>query len=453
MDVTQILFYINLALVLCTIIELTALSVMFKKTAYMYSACLTAIFSLVLGVIAFCVQLPMYLVGQGQKYAMYAVYAAVGVLYAGVATVGVYCILLSGRSNKVLCMLAGIFGFVPPIGMFFTVRLVLRLQSDTRAQNLVYTGYAYTFAALGAYIAKFKHEFVDGAAVEDYPELDKRGIKNHLKELKRKKHTIEGGFDYATALLYYKPQKLKKAFRLIKKAAGCSYAPAVFNLGYCYETGTCVKPNLKKACELYDRAVKLGDKDAELRLACVEFKLDRADKGYAAIEERAKTDIVAKYDLAVAAELGLGTEKNMDKALNGYIECIELSVAQKRLFALAAGLVNTDDPDGIFDKVMALPYSGDLKLMMDGLKLIHDKCAPDAADTFLEAVKLRGKWEGMARCLVGTLYIDNGALDCDRQNGAAYIKSAIEFTPIARDVYKTVPKCLKQPKKKRAEKN
>lgn len=451
MDVTQILFYINLGLVLCTIIELTALSVMFKKTAYMYSACLTAIFALALGAIAFCVQLPMYLVEH--KYAMYAVYAAVGVLYAGVATVGVYCILLSGRSNKVLCLLAGIFGFVPPIGMFFTVRLVLLLQSDTRAQNLVYTGYAYTFAALGAFCGRFKHEFIDGAAVEEYAELDKRGIKKHLKELKRKKRTIEGRFDYATALLYYKPKKRKKAFRLIKKSAGCSYAPAVFNLGYCYETGTCVKKNLKKACELYSRALQLGDTDAELRLACVDFKLGMAEKGYAVIEEHAKTEMVAKYDLAVAAELGLGTEKNMDKALSGYIECIELSVAQKRLFALAAGLVNADDPDGVFDKVMALPFTGDLKVMMDGLKLIHEKCAPDAADTFLEAVKLRGKWEGMARCLVGTLYLDNGALEYDRQNGAAYIKSALEFTPIAKDIYRTVPKSLKQPKKKHAQKN
>ncbi len=431
MPVSEIIFYINVGLAFCTMTELAVTIAMSKKTACMYSACLTAIFALCFGMIAFCVQLFMY--SFGNKFAMYAIYAALGILYAGIGTVAVYCFMLSRRSNKGICLLAGIFGFIPPVGTFFTIMLLFRIKSDTPAEELVYNGYAYTFAALGEFCGRFNVDFVDGAEEEQFEETDRTEIRKILRSLKKNKKTDEGKLEYGAALLNYKPKKQKKALKAISKAAKRGYAPAIFNLGFFYEKGLCVNRDLKRAHELYSRAASMGDRDAELRLACID-----AHNGLDKLETLAQTDPVAKYDVAVATEKGIGTEKNVDKALELYAQCISLFVAQKRLFALAAEKVNAED--GTFDKVMSIEFDGEFGLMMKGLSLIREKLAADAADAFLSAVKCRGKWEGVARCLVGALYIDNGALDGDRKNGAAYIKSAMPLTSIAADLYKIVPK-------------
>lgn len=448
-EVTDIIFYINLGLAFVSIIELAVVAVIFKKTAWMHSGCLTAIFSLILGIVAFTVQLAMY--SFAYKYAMYAVYAALGVLYAGIGTTAVYFIMLSKRPNTGYSLLSGILGFIPPIGTVFMVLLVNRLDTDTRAQSLVYTGYAYTFAALGGLCGKFKLEFIDGGSVDEgLDELIGHEIKEKLAKLKKNLKTIEGKFEYGAALLNYVPKKQRKGLKLIREAAKANHTPALFNLGYCYEMGIRVKRDLKRARELYDRAMELGDKEAELRIACVEIALGRPKEGIKIFEERAnKSDKNAMYNLALATELGVGVEKDMDKAIKMYRDCGAHVTAQRRLFVLAAERINADRGDGLFDKVMGLSYNGDFKLMMEGVKLVSEKRASDAAAAFLNAVKSRGKWEGIARCLVGALYVDNGALESDRRNGAAYIKSAFDYTTVAHDVYRTLPSEITATKKRK----
>ena len=53
---------------------------------------------------------------------------------------------------------------------------------------------------------------------------------------------------------------------------------------------------------------------------------------------------------------------------------------------------------------------------------------------------MRDKWEGIARCLVGTLYIDRGKLPQDRYNGVEYIGSALDLWSGAKDIYAVLPK-------------
>ena len=137
-----------------------------------------------------------------------------------------------------------------------------------------------------------------------------------------------------------------------------------------------------------------------------------------------------------------------------------MHVAQERLFALAVPCITEKfdtrrrsrsrslgpDKDELFKYIVEGEYEGDFKIMLEGLTLIKKGSANDASDIFLDAVKKRGKWEGVARCLVGALYLDCGALSVDKANGAAYIKSAFDQTPIAKEIYRNIPSSVITPK-------
>ena len=57
-----------------------------------------------------------------------------------------------------------------------------------------------------------------------------------------------------------------RACRLYQEAAAGDYAPALCNLGVCYESGQGVEKNLEKAVELYRRAAEQGSDLARCRL-------------------------------------------------------------------------------------------------------------------------------------------------------------------------------------------
>lgn len=432
----------------CVAIELAAVFIMSKKTACMLATSLTAVFLLCIGILAYFAQLFMYTLKV--VYAEYAVIAALAIMYAGIISVSVYCFSISKRSDGSLCKAAGIFGFLPPVGTAFTVRLLFKMKFDTPAQELIYSGYAKTYAVLGGFCQNSEPQFIDGADDEEFEELDKKAVKAKLRELEKRTSTADGQFEYAETLMHYVPAKAKKAIALYEKAAKSDHKGALFNLGYCYETGAYVKRDLRRAAELYARAAELGDKESAIRQCIVDTKDGRVNQAYTKFETIAKDGSpYATYDLALCCERGLGTYVNLDKAIDYYLQCGDLYAAKKRLVTLAAERVKQNGGDAAFEKVVSHGFEGELRVVMDGLKAVKEKRASDAADLFLQVVKMRGEWEGLARCLVGALYIDNGATDADRQNGAAYIKSAIGMTPVAAEVYKMIPKEIISPKTKK----
>ena len=472
---TTILFYVNAALVFCCITELVVLIFIAKKTAYMAETCQTAAIVHIFGLIAFVVQLVMY--SCGNKYAIFAVYAALGIMIAAVLTTGVYCLLLNTRSNRALCITAGVLAIAQPLGTIALLVLFAKIRPDNRAEAFVFTGYTYTYAVLESFAEKFELDYIDGATQENLESYDKKELNARLKTLKESATDPEGQFRYGEALINYCPKRSSLAVKYISMAAREEYPPALFNIGYIYEMGLLgVKANVKKAYEFYNRAAKLGDDDAAIRLGIAEIKRGNAEAGFNAFKSRAN-DKCALYNVAVCLERGVGTDKNLLDAIKYYKLCGSLFTAQKRLFALAAPCVTQadgdkkptadedkksksgkrsktvapPDADEVFDCAVDDDYGGDFKLMMDGLAEVKQGAAKEAADTFLNAVKRRGKWEGVARCMVGALYLDCGALPIDKANGAAYVKSAMDLTPIAKDVYSTIPKSVISPTKKKKE--
>ncbi|MCX4314326.1 MAG: hypothetical protein OSJ83_10810, partial [Clostridia bacterium] len=185
------------------------------------------------------------------------------------------------------------------------------------------------------------------------------------------------------------------------------------------------------------------DADSALRLAIVDIKDGNAQAGLSVLNERAEFgDLYAKYDIGVCNELGLGMEKNIDKAFDIYTECanIGMYVAQARIFAAACKDIPSAQNGDFFRRITDRKFDGAFAVMIDGLIEIKKRHAADASEKFLQAVKMRDKWEGVARCLVGTLYIDRGKLPQDRYNGVEYIGSALDLWSGAKDIYAVLPK-------------
>lgn len=420
----------------------TVFVVLCRKTACAELAGYISIALFGFGFAAFFVQLFIYI--YLYKYALHAVCAALFIMYCGIIAGAVYCIMLGRNSHKGLCIVSGIFGFFPPVGTVFAIVLSYKIDRDTRMKEMVFGGYAYTYAALGAFDKYNAARLVDAAEEDDYDALKPKAAKALIKKLKKQATTPEGAYNYAVAVIRYAPGNMRDAVSKLTKAADGEFVPALFNLGYCYETGTYVKKDEKRARDYYSRAAAAGDKDAALRLCILAVNGDNAAEGVRMLSERAEGgDEIAEYDLAVCYERGLGAEKDISRAVELYYKCAKngLFIAQKRLCALAGRSIIKLEPEDLFNTITGLDYSGTgaLEHVIKGLIEVWKKQAADAAELFINAVKCRGKWEGVARCLVGTLYIDMGALSVDRRNGVDYVKSAVGMTPIAKDILASLP--------------
>lgn len=432
----------------CVLIHSAALVVLCKKTTYRFAFGFVAVMLSGYALITYVAQLVMY--SMGNAYKVYAVYAALYVESAALVTACLYYILLGMRSNKGLCIATGVFTFIPPVGAILAVALSFEIRRDTRVQELVFSGYAFTFAALGTFAAKHGSVFADGADSEKLDGMSPSAARAHLKKLKKQARTPQGMYDYAVAVACYAPQSMREAVDYMTKAAKGGHPPALFNMGFYYETGNYVKKDVKKAREFYDRAVSAGDADAQLRLGILSAENGAEKQGFEVFEKRAKGgDKYAEYDLAVCYERGIGVEKNTDKAVEIYtrLACRGLPIAQDRVFAMAGECVNDVGGDGLFRKLTDINALGDFGLAVKGLKEVMKRNAPAAAEHFLRAVKCRARWEGVARCMVGVLYMDSGKLLNDKRNGAAYVKSAFGMTSIAKEIYDTVPKEYKAKKR------
>lgn len=448
--VTFVMFCVNIGLILCAVIQATALVVLYRKTACASVVGLAAVMVFGMSAFLFVLQLLMYVYNNAD--AVYAISFCLCLTYAAFITSCVYSIMLSRNSHKKLCILTGVLDLIPPIGVVFTIVLSYKINRDTTVQEYVYRGYAYTYAALGQFCAANKASFTDLAGAEELRPLGKREIKSKLKDLKRHVDTAEGQYAYAAAIATYTPEKSKKAVKYMKQAADGNHASALFNIGYYYELGAYLPKDFKKAKSYYTRAADAGDADAELRLGILEIKSDNAAEGFALFKARAETkhDGCAKYNMGVCYELGVGVEPDIEKALDLYVECDNgadkggrnadiANIARRRIFALAATDINSSQNGDFFRKVTDRPFKGEFRIMLDGLIEIKKRHAADAADCFLKAVKKGGVWEGLARCLVGTLYIDCGKELKDKCNGAEYIKSALDMMPDAKHMYSVIP--------------
>lgn len=450
METVDILFFINLGLALCAIVELTTHIVLCKKTVCRFQFGVAAVAMFVFGLITYIVQLILYVHSRSSDAAAYSVYACIAVLGTSFVVASVYLLLLGQKAGNALCFMTGVFNLAPPVGMIFTVMLSYSMRRDTDVQALVYNGYAYTYAALGSFSSKNEAEFIDAGGEEKFEPLTPKAAHAHLKRLKKQAKTPEGLYNYGAAIAYYTPQNMRNAVNLMTKSAKGGYAPALYNLGYYYETGTEVKKNVKKAREYYELALQAGDSDADTRLTILSICEGNAEEGVGKFRGRAEAgDHYAKYNLAVCYERGQGVEQDLNRAIELYEECANdgMFAAQKRYFAIAARDINSPQNGHFFRELTDRDFNGTFAVMINGLIEIKKRHAADSAEYFLEAVKRRDKWEGVARCLVGTLYIDCGKLLNDRRNGAAYIKSAFGLTPIAKEIYATVRKNLTDKKR------
>lgn len=446
-----ILFYINLGLVLFVVIQVTALIVLTRKTSCASVMGLATVYTFGMSGVLFIVQLILYVLKNTN--ALYVISFCMSLTYGAFIMSCVYTIMLSKNSHKQLCIIAGVMDIIPPIGAVLTLVLATKIKSDTAAQEYIYKGYAYTYAALGEYCALHKAGFADLSGTEELEKLSKKDAKRRLKELKRNLKTPEDQYAYAAAVATYTPQNTSTAVKYMKKAAGGDYPAALFNMGYYYELGAYVGKDLKKARECYTRAAAAGDEDAALRLGILDIKAHKAEEGFKLFMARAEEykDPCALYNMAICYELGLGVQPNINAALDIYCRCdaegaqskshaAEIAaLARKRIFAIAATDINSAQNGDFFRKVTDRPFKGMFRTMLDGLIEIKKRHAADAANCFLKVVKKGGEWEGLARCLVGTLYLDNGKELKDKVNGAEFIQTALDTMPEAKDILSVIP--------------
>lgn len=437
------LFYVNLGMAVLAFIHITALAVLRRKTACMRSLAAAGIIVFCAGLCAFGVQLGMYVAGNTDV--AYAVYVCTAVLYAAFGVCGVYCAMLSRNSHRAFCIAAGVTCFVPPVGTVMCVVLSYRIKRDSAVKKLVYSGYAYTYAALGSFSERNRAVLDDlGGEAECETPLDKKQLDKRLKELKKSAKTAEGKYNYAVALVNFVPYKFGKALRLMQKAADERYAPAQFNIGYYYEMGEYLKRDYKKAKAYYARAAASGDDDAVLRIAIIDIKSGYGEAGLKKLEELASGgSLTAKYNLGVCRELGCGTLVDLDKAFDVYTECANAGMftAQKRIFAAACTDMQSAQNGRLFRMITDRRFeSEEFAAVINGLIDIKRHLAADASEKLLRAVEAHGRWEGVARCLVGTLYLDCGKLPEDKRNGVEYIKSAFALWDGAREIYAALPR-------------
>lgn len=441
----QITFYINFGLAFFVALAAFALTVLGKKSAFAYDAGMTAIILMGFGFAVFLAQTVMY--AYHNKYAAQAVCAAAVIMYSGFCAAAVYYFRLSTRSDKAKCIIVGILLFcVPPVGTLASLVHAKSARRDTVAQELVLGGTPYTLAALKAYDEKFVLDYVDSSEEEHLEKLEPKAARALLKSLKKQAVNPAAQFKYGEAIAFYTPSNIQDAMALITKAAKADYPPALFNIGYFYENGIQMKKDTKKAYEFYAKAAALGDSDAAMRLGITAIARGDLKSGAKAFLDGAERgDVYAKYNLAICCERGVGVDKDMEKALKLYAECVTrgLYIAERRLFAYCTR-------ESVDINELAA-HGTQFHDMLSGVVAVKEKRPANAADCFLKAVKQRGKWEAAARLLVGTLYLDCGKQLTDKQNGAAYISSAMNKEPIAKEIFATIPKNIagreKQPAK------
>ena len=117
----------------------------------------------------------------------------------------------------------------------------------------------------------------------------------------------------------------EQALHLLQSAAGRNHPQAMIELGLCYYSGRWVHQERERAFELWRRAVDLGSREAELRLAVTSVREDQDSASVRAsftiLNSAAQEgSVLAEVALAYCYENGKGVGENKGKAAKLYRE-------------------------------------------------------------------------------------------------------------------------------------
>ena len=113
-----------------------------------------------------------------------------------------------------------------------------------------------------------------------------------------------------------------EALNLLRKAADKNHVPSIIELGLLYKNGSMVPKDIFRAKEFFEHAIKLGSKEAEIRLALLEIselhKSHISNKIKLLENYAEKGSVLAQTSLAFCYENGYGVKKNKAKAAKLY---------------------------------------------------------------------------------------------------------------------------------------
>ncbi len=129
---------------------------------------------------------------------------------------------------------------------------------------------------------------------------------------------------YGLELLGYDNQiTLSDAVKLLERASGKDFIPALIEYGLYFYSGNVPHPNIQNAFSLWSKAESLGSKEAKIRMdaAIVLDQLSTAnynDRIKELFETSEKGSVLSQAALAYAYENGIGIEKSKAKAVQYY---------------------------------------------------------------------------------------------------------------------------------------
>ncbi|MBW8308678.1 MAG: F-box/SEL1-like repeat protein [Candidatus Paracaedibacteraceae bacterium] len=118
-------------------------------------------------------------------------------------------------------------------------------------------------------------------------------------------------------------QDYSKAFELLKNLANENYNGAHYTLGYMYENGEGVEPDIRMAQELYHKAAEQGDRIAQWLLGAKYEGNEWGEPDYSLAvywyqQAAEQGEMAAQYPLAKMYEEGKGVEQNYSLAVHWY---------------------------------------------------------------------------------------------------------------------------------------
>ena len=170
----------------------------------------------------------------------------------------------------------------------------------------------------------------------------------------------------------FEQEDYDEAFRLFGLSASQGYAPALFELAYCYEEGLGIIADINKAFDLYTQSAELGYADAEYELAICYEKGKGIKKNLAVywLEKAcAQNDPHAQYYLGWCYATGTGVKTNTEMAKdllrrsskNGIHQAEEM-LAQLKMNKSHESIINKDSKfeikvnDEIVERLMKIDY-------------------------------------------------------------------------------------------------
>jgi TPR repeat protein len=155
-----------------------------------------------------------------------------------------------------------------------------------------------------------------------FSKLNERNAENEIDTLKKLASEGDDKARYKLGMVYLKRGDYSEA-RPYFEAAKNGNKDAHYPLGWLYENGKGVTKNFKRAIGCYIKSNKFGNKELQYKLGLLYKNLDKPDHEKSFSHFKAAGDeghLGAKYQLGLAYEYGLHTEKNYETAFELYRE-------------------------------------------------------------------------------------------------------------------------------------